>query len=430
MLLSLLSALTQYPPPPCSSNAIAGEKMATTVLKQSDILVEEAGRTRAGVTRLDTIDTLRGFVIVYMVLDHVRDFFHVNADTFDPTDPLKSYPLLYATRWIAHLCAPTFVFLAGVSILFQKANGKSSTDLSRFLLSRGLWLIFLDMTVVSFGFNFGPPLVFLGVIWSIGFSMVAMSLIARCTPRMGLAIGIAIITLYPFFVPLTAGASGSWVLVRTLLLVPADNILPRLAVAYAAVPWLGVMCLGFGLGPLFRLPPSERAPRLLAIALGLLALFAVLRGLDGYGDPAPWLREPTDTQTTMSFLNVSKYPPSLDYDCATLGISLLLFLALGHLRGWLARRLLDFGRTPLFTYVAHLYIAHGMMLAAGLALGRPERAIDYIGDYLSGKPLPVWGFPLWVSFAVWLLVLATLIPLSHWFAGVKRRRRDWWLGYL
>ena len=168
MLLSLLSALTKYPPPPCSSNAIAGEKMATTVLKPSDILVEEAGRTRAGVTRLDTIDTLRGLVIVFMVLDHVRDFFHVNADTFDPTDPLKSYPFLYATRWITHLCAPTFVFLAGVSILFQKANGKSSTDLSRFLLSRGLWLIFLDMTVVSFGFNFGPPLVFLGVIWSIG----------------------------------------------------------------------------------------------------------------------------------------------------------------------------------------------------------------------------------------------------------------------
>ena len=186
------------------------------------------------------------------------------------------------------------------------------------------------------------------------------------------------------------------------------------------------MCLGFGLGPLFRLPYAERTPRLLATSLGLLALFAILRGLDGYGDPVPWVYEPNATQTVMSFFNVSKYPPSLDYDCATLGISLLLFLALSHLRGWLARRLLDFGRTPLFTYVAHLYIAHALMLAAGFAQGSPERAIDYIGDYLSGAPLPTWGFPLWVSFAVWLLVLAILIPLSHWFAGVKRRRRDWW----
>ena len=132
----------------------------------------------------------------------------------------------------------------------------------------------------------------------------------------------------------------------------------------------------------------------------------------------------------MSFMNLSKYPPSLDYDLATLGASILLFLALGHLRGWLARRLLDFGRTPLFTYVAHLYIAHALMLAAGLALGRPQRAIDYIGDYLSGAPLPHWGFPLWVTYAVWLIVLAILVPLAHWFAGIKRTRRDWWLGYL
>jgi uncharacterized membrane protein len=405
--------------------------MATKALEPADVLVDAVpGRTRAGAARVDAIDMLRGLVIAFMVLDHVREFFHVDADTFDPVDPLRSYPFLFATRWITHLCAPTFLFLAGVSILFQKANGKSSASLSRFLLTRGLWLIFLDVTIVSFAFNFGPPLAFLGVIWSIGFSMVAMSLIARFAPGVVLAIGVAIIALYPFAVPLTAGASGGWVLVRTLLLVPADNVLPRVAIAYAAVPWLGVMCLGFGLGPLFRLPAAERGPRLLLLALGLLALFLLVRSIDGYGDPAPWQVEPTAAQTAMSFLNVSKYPPSLDYVCVTLGLSLLLFMALGHLRGWLARRLLDFGRTPLFTYVAHLYIAHGLMLAAGLALGHPDRAIDYIGAYLSGHPLPQWGFPLWVSFAVWLLVLAILVPLSHWFAGVKRRRRDWWLGYL
>jgi uncharacterized membrane protein len=373
---------------------------------------------------------LRGLVIAFMVLDHVRGFFHVNADTFDPVDPLKSYPFLFATRWITHLCAPTFVFLAGVSILFQKADGKSANDLSRFLLSRGLWLIFLDITVVSFGFNFGPPLAFFGVIWAIGFSMVIMSLIALCSPPVVLAIGVAIVTLYPFAISLTAEANGGWTVVRGLLLVPADNLLPRVAIGYAGVPWLGVMCLGFGLGPLFRLPAAERGRYLLGIAIGALALFTVVRALNGYGDPAPWVVEPTSTRTIMSFLNVSKYPPSLDFVLVTLGFSLLLFLALGHLRGWVARRLLDFGRTPLLTYVAHLYIAHGMMLVAALALSQPGRAIDYIGDYLSGLPLPEWGFPLWVSFAIWLVVLAMLVPLAHWFAGVKRRRRDWWLSYL
>lgn len=405
--------------------------MATTALTADELLVEPApGRTRTGAPRLDAIDMLRGLVIAFMVLDHVRDFFHIDADTFDPTDPLRSSPLIYATRWITHLCAPTFVFLAGVSILFQKANGKSPAELSRFLLTRGLWLIFLDATVISFGFNFGPPLVFLGTIWSIGFSMVAMSVIARFPPRVVLAIGIAIVALYPFAVPLTASATGGWHIVRALMLVPEDNALPRLAIAYAALPWLGVMCLGFGLGPIYRLDPDRRARILLPVALTMLALFFIVRGFDGFGDPAPWLIEPTGGQTAMSFMNVSKYPPSLDYDLATLGISILLFLALGHLRGWLARRLLDFGRTPLFTYVAHIYIAHGLMLATGLALGRPERAIDYIGDYLSGAPLPHWGFPIWVAYAVWLLVLAILIPLSHWFAGIKRRRRDWWLSYL
>lgn len=405
--------------------------MATIVRKADDVLVEPSvALTRGGVARLDAIDMLRGLVIAFMVLDHVRDFFHVDADRFDPTDPLLSSLPIYLTRWVTHLCAPTFVFLAGVSILFQKANGKSPADLSRFLLTRGLWLIFLEATVISFGFNFGPPLIFLQTIWSIGFSMVAMSVIARFSPRAVLAIGIAIVTLYPLAVPLTSGASGGWTLLRTLLLFPADNVVPRLAVSYAAVPWLGVMCLGFGLGPVYRLPAEQRSRILLPLALGCLALFLLVRGADRFGDPARWVWERSATQTVMSFMNVSKYPPSLDYDLATLGLSILLFLGIGHLRGWLSRRLLDFGRTPLFTYVAHVYIAHGLMLATGLALGRPGRSIDYIGRYLSGSPLPPWGFPIGVTFAIWILVLALLIPLSHWFAGVKRRRRDWWLGYL
>lgn len=409
--------------------------MATAALPDTgDALVEPRplGLTRSGAVRLDAIDMLRGLVIAIMVLDHVRDFFHIDAARFDPTDPLKTTPLLFATRWITHLCAPTFVFLAGVSILFQKMNGKSPAELSRFLLLRGAWLLLLEATVISFGFNFGEPFFFLQVIWAIGSSMVCMALIARLPAPAVLAIGVGILLLYPFVVPLTAGATGALAIVRILTLAPGVVPGAPILAYYAMIPWLGVMCLGFGLGPIYRLPTAARTRRLLPIAIGLLAAFFVLRGFDGYGDPAPWVQEPTGTRTLLSFFNVSKYPPSPDYVCATLGISMLLFLALGWLRGPVARVLLNFGRTPLFTYVCHIYIAHGLMLLVALAAGFPAgTAFNVVGKELQGAGAPTgWGYTLPVVYGVWALVVALLIPLSNWFAAVKRRRRDWWLSYL
>ncbi|UAK24957.1 DUF1624 domain-containing protein [Sphingomonas nostoxanthinifaciens] len=398
-----------------------------------DPLVEPvpAGLTRAGAARLDAIDMLRGLVIVVMVLDHVRDFFHVAANSFDPTDPLRTTPILFATRWVTHLCAPTFVFLAGVSIFFQKANGKSPAALTRFLLTRGAWLVLLECTVISFGFNLGPPFLFLQVMWAIGMSMICMGLIARAPAPAVLAIGIAILLLYSFMVPLTAGVSGALGLVRMATIAPGKVPGAPILIFYAFVPWLAVMCIGFGLGPIYRLAPAVRRQRLLPIALGLLVAFALLRLLDGYGDPAPWVHLATPVQTGMSFMNVSKYPPSPDYVCATLGISILLFLALERLRGPAARILLDFGRTPLFTYICHIYIAHGIMLVVAAAMGMPRVAFDVVAAGFSGMPPPAgWGFSLGIVYLVWLAVVVALIPLARWFAGVKRRRRDWWLGYL
>jgi uncharacterized membrane protein len=396
-----------------------------------DTLVEPrpAGLTRGGAARLDAIDMLRGLVIALMVLDHVRDFFHYYAFRFDPTDPLKTSATLFATRWVTHLCATTFVFLAGVSILFQKANGKAPGALGSFLLKRGLWLILLEVTVITFGFNFAEPLIFLQVIWAIGASMICMSVIARLSPPAVLAIGVALLGLYPFVVPATADAQGAAAIIRMLTIAP--GIIPGTPILafYAFVPWLAVMCLGFGLGPIFRRAREERGQPLLAIALGLLAGFVLLRALNGYGDPAPWSPLPTVAQTVMSFLALSKYPPSPDYVLATLGVSLLLFLALERLRGPLATLLLAYGRTPLFTYLCHLYIAHGLMLATALALGFPAAAATHSIMGETSVPLG-WGFGLPVVYLVWLIVLALLYPLSRWFAGVKRRRRDWWLGYL
>lgn len=409
--------------------------MASTAIPNAvrDPLVEPtpAALTRAGAVRIDAIDMLRGLVIAIMVLDHVRDYFHMGAIQ-NATDPATTYPILYATRWITHLCAPTFVFLAGVSILFQKANGKAPGELSRFLLTRGLWLVFLEATVITFGFNFGEPFLFLQVIWAIGFGMICLAALARRPANVVLAIGVAIIAIYPLAVPVTAGASGALAVVRTLTIAP--GVVPNAPVLamYAAIPWLGVMCLGFGLGPVFRLPTTDRARAVLRIAVGMLALFVALRVFNGHGDPAPWTTQVNAGRTAMSFFNVSKYPPSLDFVLVTLGMSLLLFLALERLRGPLARVLLDFGRTPLFTYVAHIYIAHGLMLAVAVAVGTPRIAFNFVAALLSppGEPPVAWGFSLGVVYLVWALVVAALVPLARWFAGVKRRRRDWWLSYL
>jgi len=406
--------------------------MATAALPaDEDVLVEPMpkGLTRSGAARLDAIDMLRGLVIAIMVLDHARDFFHYYAFRFDPTDATQTWPLLFATRWVTHLCAATFVFLSGVSIYFQKANGKTGNTLSAFLVKRGLWLVFLECTVVTFGFNMGEPFLFLQVIWAIGMSMICMAALARLPSRWVLAIGIVLLFGYQLVATATAGASGAWGVLRALAIGTAFYQEAHVLAFYAVIPWLSVMCLGFGLGPLYRLPRDERFRRLLPLAIGLLLGFVLLRLLDTYGDPVPWTHLQTPVKTFMSFMNVSKYPPSPDYVLATLGVSILLFLMLEALRGPLATVLLAYGRTPLFTYVCHIYILHVMMVLAALAVGAP---LAVTADTVSSQKMVQmnWGFSLGFVYSAWLLTLLALIPLSLWFSGVKRRRRDWWLSYL
>jgi uncharacterized membrane protein len=195
------------------------------------------------------------------------------------------------------------------------------------------------------------------------------------------------------------------------------------------VPWLAVMCLGFGLAPIFRLDRAERTKRLRSVAIGLLIAFVLLRLLDSYGDPAPWSDQATPLRTFLSFINVSKYPPSPDFVFATLGLSLLLFLALELLRGPIATVLLAFGRAPLFTYVCHIYILHLMMLAVVAASGFPLTVATHVVDTTKMMQMG-WGYSLGVVYLAWATTLLLLVPISLWFAGVKRRRRDWWLSYL
>ncbi|MBM0107197.1 DUF1624 domain-containing protein [Steroidobacter sp. S1-65] len=389
-----------------------------------------AALTRAGALRLDAIDLLRGLVIVLMVLDHVRDYVHEPAFVFSPTDLTQTSPILFMTRWITHLCAPTFVFLAGVSIFMQRANGKAPADLSTFLLTRGLWLIVLEFSLIGFGFNWGPPLAFMQVIWAIGASMILMAAVVRLPAHAVLALGVAIVVGHQWLASLVDAAQlGMWTQAWFMTMQPGPTLFLRGFIPYPVIPWFGVMCLGYGLGFIFRQAPGPRRRSVLTLALGFLAAFIALRAINGYGDPAPWSVQSSAIMTVLSFINVSKYPPSLMYVLVTLGVSMLLFLALERVAGPLRNVLLAFGRTPLFTYVLHIYVAHSVALIIGVLGGLP--AFWYF-DFLSrfSGATRGYGYTLPVVYLTWVAVLLMLYPLSSWFARVKRERRDWWLSYL
>lgn len=394
--------------------------------------VGAGGLTRAGAARIDAIDALRGLVIVLMVLDHVRDFFHRTALTADPLALDSGDPALFMTRWVTHLCAPTFVFLAGVSVWLQRANGKPLPDLSRFLVTRGLWLIMLELTVISLGFGFGWW-IFLQVIWAIGAGMIVLAGLIWLPRAAVLALGVATMALHPLLnlIPLEGmGAlAGVW---RPLAVFgPMQTPAGFMLVAYPAIPWMGALLVGYGLGGVFAASEAVRRRRVLRLALGALTAFAILRAINPPGlDPRAWAAQAEPLWTAFSFMDVSKYPPSPGYMLLTLGVSLLIYLALERARGTAVGVLITFGRTPLFTYLLHIWIAHVLALLTGMAMGVPATA--FFNWLLDPSRLieAGWGVGLWAVYGFWLLTLVLLYPLSRWFEAFKRRRRDWWLGYL
>lgn len=384
--------------------------------------------TRTGRPRLELIDRLRGLMIALMVLDHAREYLHVQALQFDPTDPGRTTLALFATRWVTHLCAPTFVFLAGASVRLQRESGRSPAEMARYLLSRGVWLVVLEFTVVGFGFNFAEPIFFLQVIWAIGIGFVLLAALAWVRPTVVLLLGAAIVAGHPLL-PAGSPASAGGLWYAAVMPGPAPLGLPGF-VAYPLLPWFGILSLGYGAGRLFTIEPDRRRAALLAVSIASLVVFAVLRLANAFGDPRPWSAQSDALRTAMSFMALSKYPPSLDYALATLGVSLAIALPLARLPRRLAAPLLAYGRAPLFTYLLHIYAVHGLALAIGLAQGLPARIFwNYLGDS-SGLKAAGWGLDLGWVYVAWLAILVALYPLSLWFSRLKTRRRDWWLAYL
>ena len=397
--------------------------------------------------RVDSVDLLRGLIMAIMMLDHTRDFIHSAAFNFDPTNVARTYPILFFTRWITHFCAPLFVFLAGTGAYFQGMRGKSKGELSRFLVARGLWFIFVELAilrvVIFFTTDYGALLAFLQVIWVIGWSLIFLAAVIHLPRQWILFIGLAMIALHNTLdgVKVTTWtgpgsavpgfAASLWqILHQSGVIFPLGYPGHAVLVLYPLIPWIGVMCAGYVFGSIYELPERDRRRRLLQLGAAVTLGFVVLRALNVYGDPIPWSPQPTATKTVMSFLAVSKYPPSLLYLMMTLGPAMLLLAAFErHARIPLGRVLTTFGRVPFFFYVLQWLTAHTFAIIASRLAGKPT---DYLFSNIgfSAVPPPGAGFNLGVVYAFWILGLMLLYPLCRWFAGVKSRRRDWWLSYL
>ena len=394
----------------------------------------------SGSARVQSVDALRGAIVIIMALDHVRDFIHISAMSFSPTDLTRTTAELFFTRWITHFCAPVFAFTAGIGAFFWYYHGRTLLQLSRFLVTRGLWLMFLELTwlrfILLFQWKWNGAIFILTVFWMLGLSMVVLAALLHLPPKILVPLSLAVIATHNLLDPVRPDRFGQ--------LAPLFDILHQQAVfpfhgalfvvAYPLVPWFAVMAAGFSFGNVFLWDAARRRSFVTRLGLGLTVLFVALRAWNHYGDRVKWSHQPTLLFTALSFLNTSKYPPSLLFLLMTLGPALLV---LGYWNGryFSARNpLLVFGRVPFFFFLFHLALAHGFavllpafrygfqsfLLLPPPSLGGPRAAFP--SDY---------GFSLPVVYSTWLAVVAISYPICLWYANLKNRRRDlWWLSYL
>jgi uncharacterized membrane protein len=379
-------------------------------------------------TRIRSLDALRGLIMIIMALDHVRDFIHAGAMTFSPTDLTRTTAALFFTRWITHFCAPVFFFAAGAAAFLWRQRGRSNAQLSRFLVTRGLWLIILEVTVMrlSYQFNFSThEPVFLVVLWALGASMILLGGLIWLPPRPLAILSVATIVLHNLLDGVRGGAV--WNILHQVGAFRLGGA--TVIVAYPLVPWVAVMAAGYCFGPVLLLEESRRRRIMFTAGAAMIAVFVALRAINGYGDPVPWTSGP------LSFLNTSKYPPSLDFLLMTLGPALLALAWLDGFRWGDTNPLIVFGRVPLFYFIVHFYLAHAIsaVLAwiryGSAAFGFVFHLVPSMGGPRELYPKP-FGYGLWVAYVVWALMVVSLYPLCRWFARVKAWRRSGWLSYL
>ncbi len=388
-------------------------------------------------SRIESIDILRGLAMVIMALDHVRDYFHFGSFFVDPTDLETTTPFVFFTRFITHNCAPAFIFLAGTSAFLYGRN-KSKKELSRFLWTRGLWLIFLEVAVnnLIWTFDITYSFLILQVIWAIGVSMIVLSVLIYLPKNIVLIIGMVLIAGHNLLDGIRAEGDSFGSIIWYILHQRARlQVTPDLLITfgYPVIPWIGLMALGYCFGTLYQKNFDARVRRiwLLGMGFGAIALFYIIRGTNIYGDLHPWSVQHSSVYSALSFFNVTKYPPSLAYLLITIGPALLFLAIIEPVKNRVTNFLLVFGRVPLFYYFLHMIVIHSFALFGMMLSGDNWRLMIFKGSTFLDAPLLHYGYPLSVVYAIWIGVVLLLYPFSKKYMIYKAKNRDkWWLSYL
>ena len=385
--------------------------------------------------RVDSVDLLRGIVMILMALDHVRDYFGDAAA--NPTNVATTTAPLFFTRWITHFCAPTFFFLTGTSAyLILRKRGVSG--LSRFLVTRGLWLLLLEVVILrclAWQMNFDFRVTFLVILWALGWAMITLSVLVRWRPAVAGTLGLVLIAGHNLLDRIKPAAFGAAAPLWNILHQPGMLFTANqhfVFVAYPLIPWVGVTALGYAFGQVFTWDEERRRRFLWRAGWISIAAFLVLRAINVYGDAARWSVQETGVHTLLSFLNTTKYPPSLLFLLMTLGPGMLLLWAVDAKSPEWLRPVIVFGRVPMFYFALHVVIIHTLVIASmAVRYGAIHWAFQSsTPDQFPFHQPPGWPVPLPVVYGIWIAVVAMLWPLCRWFASVKARRRDWWLSYL
>ncbi len=381
-------------------------------------------------TRIESVDIVRGVIMIIMALDHTRDYFGIPGQ--NPTDLATASAALFMTRWITNICAPVFFLLTGTGA-YLSLRRRSRANLSHFLVTRGLWLMVLDTIVLrclAYQFNFDFRVTLVLVLWALGWSMIALGALVWLPVSVVTAIGVLMIALHNLLDPVQS-ASPFWVILHQpgfVLNTPAHVVFA----AYPLIPWIGVTAAGFGLGQIYAWDADRRRALLLRLGLALTVAFIVVRAVNVYGDPSRWSTHATTTYSVLSFLATTKYPPSLQFLLMTIGPALLFLAVVDGRTPRVLRPAIIFGRVPLFYYVVHFPLIHLLALVVCYArYGAVHWMTESpdLGHYPFTAP-PGWGFSLPVVYLVWLIVVCTMYPLCRWYAALKSRSSATWLSYL
>ncbi|HNF30693.1 MAG TPA: heparan-alpha-glucosaminide N-acetyltransferase domain-containing protein [Chitinophagaceae bacterium] len=378
-------------------------------------------------SRIESIDVLRGIVMIIMALDHTRDFY--SNILFDPLDLTKTNVPLFFTRWVTHFCAPIFVFLAGTSAYLYLSKGKTKKQAATFLFTRGLWLIFVELTIINFAWSFDYTFSFVGVqvIWAIGWSMIFLSLLVYLKPLYIGIIGILIIATHNSLDNIHVESFGNykylWAFLHEQYFFPYNNNSRFIGIMYPIIPWIGVIAAGFWFGTLYKLEFAKRKNILLLLGIACLLLFVLIRYSNQYGDLNIWTKQSNWYFTILSFINCTKYPPSLLFLLITLGIAFIVLAFLENVQSKILNVVKVYGKVPFFYYILHILFIHASAKLVAIVMGiQATNVFDNVNNQ--------WGFGLTGVYVAWAVNVALLYIPCLWFMKVKQKRKDWWLSYL